>query len=169
MRFGGDMRRKITFVALLGLIGSAAAFALPLSPSDLVGAWRCGPTVMQGPGFTIAVTDETTKLADGTYTAHTSTVISAPDTPNITLQDRSSGTWELVGDVVKSRVIRAEFLSASDPSITNEAGQKAQDDQLAKKAVYETRILEISGTRSRSIPVNSMYKEAAVESACERI
>ena len=151
------------------LMGSSAAASSSLALSDLVGTWRCGPTVMQGPGFTVTTTDETNRLADGTYTSHTTTVIAAPGKPAFTLQDRSNGTWELKGDVVTIHVIRAEFLSASDPSITKEAGQKAQDDQLAKKSVYESRILEITGGRTRSIPVNSMYKEAAVESSCERI
>lgn len=70
---------------------------------------------------------------------------------------------------MRSRINHLEFLSASDPSVTKKAGQKAQDEQLAKKSVYESRILEFNGTYSRSIPINSMYKDAAVESTCERI
>ena len=161
------MSPKFAIAAML--VTSSAAASPSMTESDLVGSWRCGPTVMQGPGFTVTVTDETTKLRDGTYTAYTTTVIAAPGEAPITLQDRSNGTWELKGDVIRTHVIRSEFLSASDPSITKEAGQKAQDDQLAKKSVYETRILELTSTRSRSIPINSMYKEAAVESRCERI
>lgn len=162
------MHRKIAAAIFLAASGSATA-ATPVSPSDLAGTWRCGPTVMQGPGFTVTVTDETTRLPDGTFTGHTRSVISSPGKVPLTLQDRSAGTWELAGDVVRSRINHVEFLSASDPSVTKEAGQKAQDEQLAKKSVYESRILEFNGTRSRSIPVNSMYKEAAVESNCERI
>lgn len=163
------MHRKIAVAILLLAAGSAAATTPPISPADLLGTWRCGPTVMQGPGFTVTVIDETTKLPNGTFTGHTRSVISAPGKAPLTLQDRSSGTWELVGDVVRSRINHLEFLSASDPSVTKEAGQKAQDEQLAEKSVYESRILEFNGTHSRSIPVNSMYKEAAVESTCERI
>ncbi len=163
------MIRKLAIAVLLGLAGSACAGSLSLTEADLVGTWRCGPTAMQGPGFTVTVTDVTTKLPDGTYTANTSTVIAPPGKPSITLQDRSNGTWKLAGDIVTSHVTGVEFLSASDSSVTKEAGQKAQDDQLAKKSVYESRILEFTGNRSRSIPVNSMYKEAAVESTCERI
>ena len=161
------MSPKFAIAAML--VTSAAAASQPIAQSDLLGAWRCGPTVMQGPGFTLTVMDETKKLPDGTYTAHTTTVVSAPGKAPITLKDRSNGTWELKGDVVRTHVLRAEFLFASDSSFTKEAGQKAQDDQLAKKSVYESRILELTGTRSRSIPINSMYKEAAVESRCERI
>lgn len=163
------MHRKLAVAILLVAAGSAAATTSPLRPSDLVGTWRCGPTVMQGPGFTVTVTDETTKFPDATFTGYTRTVISAPGKAPLTLQDRSSGTWELVGDVVRSRINHVEFLSAPDPSVTKEAGQRAQDEQLAKKSVYESRILEFDGTHSRSIPVNSMYREAAVESTCERI
>jgi hypothetical protein len=163
------MSPMFAFAAMLACIGSSAAASPSLAVSDLAGAWRCGPTLMLGPGFTVTVTDETTRLTDGTFTSHTTTVIAAPGKPPITLRDRSNGTWELKGDVVSSHVLRAEFLSASDPSITKEAGQKAQDDQLAKKSVYTSRILEFTGTRSRSIPVNPMYKEAAVESRCVRI
>lgn len=163
------MSLKIAIAAFLAGVGSSATASPSLAVADLVGTWRCGPTVMQGPGFTVTVTDETNKLPDGTFTAHTTTVIAAPGEAPITLRDRSNGTWELKGDVVSSHVLRAEFLSASDPSITRDAGQKAQDDQLARKSVYESRILELTGTRSRSIPVNSMDKEANVESRCERI
>jgi hypothetical protein len=163
------MGSKLAVAILLVSAGSAAATTSPLSSSDLVGTWRCGPTFMQGPGFTVTVTDETTKLSDGTFIGHSRSLISAPGKPPLTLEDRSSGTWELVGDVVRSRINRIEFLSASDPSITKDAGQRAQDEQLAKKSVYESRILEFNGTHSRSIPVNSMYEEAAVESTCERI
>jgi len=163
------MHRKCAVAIFLVAAGSAAAATSPLSPSDFFGTWRCGPTVMQGPGFTVTVTDETTKLPDGTFTGHSRSVISAPGKAPLTLQDRSSGTWELVGDVVRSRINHVEFLSASDPSITKDAGQRAQDEQLAKKSVHESRILEFNGTHSRSIPVNSMYRDAAVESTCERI
>lgn len=162
------MRRKPA-VAILLVAASSASATTPLRPSDLFGTWRCGPTVMQGPGFTVTVTDETTKLPDGTFTGHSRSLISAPGKAPLTLEDRSSGTWELVGDVVRSRINHVEFLSASDPSVTKDAGQKAQDEQLARKSVYESRILEFNGTRVRSIPVNAMHKEAAVESTCERI
>lgn len=160
---------KLAIAALLVVSASGAAAPLTLKPSDLVGAWRCGPTAMQGPGFTITVTDENTRLQDGNFTEHTTTVISAPNKVPLTLQHRSSGTWELNGDVVQIHVQRSEFLSASDPSVSKEQGQKAQDEQLAKKSVYESRILELNGDRLRTTPVNPMYKEAAVESSCQRI
>ena len=67
-----------------------------------------------------------------------------------------------------STVQRVELLTSSDPSITKEIGQQAQDAQVRKKSIYQSRILEFTGHSSRSIPVNSMYKEAAVESTCER-
>ena len=163
------MIRTLAIACLLSAATQSVAAAPALKPSDLLGTWRCGPTVMQGPGFTVTVTDETTNKADGTYTGQTTTVIAAPGQPPLTLLDRSNGTWELKGDVVRSHVLHVEFVSASDPSITREQGQKAKDDQLAKKSVYESRILELRDGRSRSVPVNSMYKEAAVESSCQRI
>jgi hypothetical protein len=123
---------------------------------------------MQGPRFTLTVNEETNTRSDGTISTQTTTVISAPGKTDITLKSRISGTWELSGSIFRARILSAEFLSASDPSITKEAGQKAQDDQLAKKSVYETRILELTSSSYRSIPVNSMYKEAVVESSCKR-
>lgn len=144
------------------------ACADTLKATDLVGTWKCGPTEMQGPGFTVTVSETTTNSATGRFVTDTTTVIAAPGKEPLTLLSRASGSWELAGDVLRTHFERAEFLSASDPSVSHEAGQKAQDDQLKKKSTYESRILAIEGGRYRSVPINPMYEEAAVESSCAR-
>ncbi|MEO8670680.1 MAG: hypothetical protein ABI411_05145 [Tahibacter sp.] len=162
------MKWKIA-ILVLAATGSALAVPASVTPSDLVGTWRCGPTVMQRPEVTVTTSDETTNASDGTYTSRGTIVTTLPDKHVTTVLVRSSGTWELKGDIVRTHVQHGEFLSASDPSITKEEGQRLQDDQLRKKSVFEDRILEFTGTRSRSIPINSMYKSAVVETGCERI
>lgn len=72
------MHRKIAVAILLLAAGSAAATTPPISPADLLGTWRCGPTVMQGPRFTVTVIDKTTKLPNGAFNGYTRSVISAP-------------------------------------------------------------------------------------------
>ena len=162
------MIRKPFRVLLVALTLPLAACANPPKAADLTGTWKCGPTEMHGPGFTVTVSETTTNNASGTFTTDTTTVIAAPGKEPLTLLSRSSGTWELAGDVLRTHFKQAEFLSASDPSVSHETGQQAQDDQLKKKSTYESRILGIEGGRYRSVPVNPMYKEAAVESSCAR-
>lgn len=163
------MRLKLLFLASLALAGCATTGEPALTSQALVGNWRCGPTVMHGPHFDIAVTTETSNAADGTYSTLTTSVITPHGKPSITTTDRAWGTWQLDDGVISSTVQRVEFLSSSDPSITKEIGQQAQDAQVRKKSSYQSRILEFTGRSSRSIPVDSMYKEAVVESSCERV
>lgn len=162
------MKLTYTLLLLTGLPVSAFPQAPLATPHDLVGTWRCGPTVMQGLGFTITASEKIERTAAGTFVSHGTTVITRPDQNPLTLHDRSNGTWELADGIIKTYFLHTEFLSASDPSVTKEAGQKAHDDQLRKKSVYKTRVLGYAGTRYRTIPVNSMYKEAEVEGSCER-
>lgn len=162
------MIRKLLSLLPVALMMPLVACANPPETIDLTGTWKCGPTEMQGPGFTVTVSETTTNSPAGTFTTDTTTVIVAPGKEPLTLLSRSRGKWELAGGVLRTHFERAEFRSASDPSISHEAGQKAQDDQLMKKSLYESRILGIEGGRYRSVPVNSMYKEAAVETSCTR-
>ena len=160
--------RSILFLTAF-LCSCAVASPATLSKESLVGTWLCGPTTMHGPNFDIVVTMETTNAADNTYTSLTTSAISPHGKDPITTKDRAFGTWQLDGDVITSHVQKVEFLSSSDPSISNEFGQQVQDAQLKKKSTYHSRILEFTGDTSRSVPVNSMYKEAVVESSCERV
>ena len=162
------MRLIVLFFASLLLGGCVTTDKVALTSKALIGTWRCGPTVMHGPNFDISVTTETANASDGTYSTLTTSVITPHGKPSITTTDRAWGTWLLEDDVITSTVQRVEFLTSSDPSITKEIGQQAQDAQVRKKSTYQSRILEFTGHFSRSIPVNSMYKEAAVESSCER-
>jgi hypothetical protein len=163
-----SMIRKLLSLLPVALMLPLVACANPPKAADLSGTWKCGPTEMQGPGFTVTVSETTTNSPAGTFTTDTTTVIAAPGKEPLTLLSRSSGKWELAGDVLRTHFERAEFLSASDPSISHEEGQKAEDDQLKNKSTYEARIIGIEGGRYRSVPVNPMYKEAAVESHCAR-
>lgn len=123
---------------------------------------------MQGPGFTVTTSEKITRLETGTYVAHATTVIAVPGRPPLTVQDRSNGTWGFADGIIKTSVLQVEFVSASDPSVTKEKGQKAQDDQLKKKSIYESRVLNFTKNHYRTIPVNSTYKEAEVEISCKQ-
>jgi len=136
--------------------------------NDLVGKWRCGPTVMRGPNVIVTASEEIIRADDGSFVSHGTSMIEVPGKPPLTIQDKSDGSWELTGEVLKTHIQHLEFLSSSEVSITKEMGQKVEDDQLAKKSIYENRVLEHTGMRYRVFPVNPMHKEAAVETSCER-
>ena len=158
-------------LVLLALSGTAWPGEHSVRIEDLVGLWKCWPTLMNGPipGSTISVVDQTTRFADGSFSGETTTVISVPGQEPMELLDRSSGEWKFDADVLSVQVKTDVFVSASDPSISQEIGQKALDDQLSRKSVYQSRILTFDGTSLRTFPVGSMFKEAEVETKCERL
>jgi len=160
---------RLVYLASLILAGCATAPKPSLTDKSIIGTWECGPTVMHGPNFDVAVTTRTTNRPDHTYTSLTTSVITPTGQPPVTNKDQADGTWSLDGDIITSTVQRVEFQSSSDPTISKWLGQQIQDAQLKKKSVYQSRILEFDGTTSRSTPVNPMYKEAGVESSCKRV
>lgn len=126
---------------------------------------------MHGPNFDVEVTTRTTNNADLTYSSRTISVITPHGKDPVTNQDLSYGTWQLDGDIVISKVKRVEFISSSDPAFSHSIGQQILEGEVRKKSVYRSRLLHLdlgAGT-SRSIPVDSMYKEAVVESSCRRV
>ena len=151
------------------LLTGCAATGAPLSDQSLIGTWECGPTTMHGPNFDLVVTTRTTNNPDHSYSSLTTSVITSHGQAPITNKDIAYGLWRLEGDVITSVVEKVQFLSSSDPSLSNEQGQLIQEAQLKKKSVYKSRILDFNGNTSRSVPVDSMYKEAAVESSCRRV
>jgi len=85
------------------------------------------------------------------------------------MTDQSRGTWQLEGNVLISAVQEVKFISSSDPTLSKAEGQALEDTQLRKKSVYKSRILQIGKNASRSMPVESIYKEAVVETSCKRV
>ncbi len=163
------MNSTFSLLLLLATTSACASATPALSkPSDLLGTWRCGPVVMQGSGFTVTYSEQITWEGGGTYVSYGATVMATPNKVPVTLTDRSNGTWKLEDGIIETHVLRSQFLSASDPAVTREAGQKAHDDQIKKKSVYQNRILEHTADRYRTFPVNAMYKEAEVELSCDR-
>jgi hypothetical protein len=160
--------RLVLLVALV-LAGCSTTPKSSLTDKSFVGTWECGPTTMHGPNFDVAVTTRTANRPDHTYSSLTTSVITPQGQLPITNKDQADGTWSLDGDIITSTVQRVEFLSSSDPKITKWLGQQIQDAQLKMKSVYQSRILIFDGITSRSVPVNSMYKEAVVESSCKRV
>lgn len=163
------MRFLLVVVAITISAGCSSVDRAKLSDESLVGSWRCGPVLMHGPGFDVSVSTETVNDADHRYTSTTTSVITAPGKKPVTAKDLSFGTWRLDGDIITTHVERVQFVSFSDPALSNELGQRMHDAQLRKKSTYQSRILAFDGRKSRSIPINSMYKEAVVESSCERL
>lgn len=147
----------------------SAKVASPIAESRIVGTWECGPTIMHGPDFDLKVTEKTTNNADHTFITTTTSVITPHGGTEATHIDEAIGTWRLNGDIVTSALSKSTFLSSSDPTFDKEMGQQIQDAQLRKKSIYQSRLLEITANRSRSITTDSMYKEAEVESVCHRI
>ncbi|QOY23712.1 hypothetical protein FYK61_21590 [Xanthomonas citri] len=87
----------------------------------------------------------------------------------VTNKDIAYGSWHLEANDFIYKVERVQFLSSSDPTFSNELGQQIQKAQLKKKSVYKSHILDFDGNTSRTMTVDPMYQEAAVESSCTRI
>ncbi len=166
------MHLQLGIIVLL-LAASTPAEAVPtasraISQDLLVGTWKCGPTSMKGPHLSMVVEIVTKRAADQTFVSTNTSVITPNGQPSVTVTDSARGTWRLEGTTLISTFKEMKFLSSSDPRISNEFGQKIHDDQLRKKAIYKSKILEISRETLRSIPIESDYVEAVVVSNCRR-
>ena len=147
----------------------AAPPAIVLTDEILVGTWVCGPTTMHGPSFDIAVTSRTTNRPDHTSTTLTTTIITPHGAPSMTNVDEATETWAIDGDLITRTVSKLRFVSSTDPRITPEVGQRIMDDQVARKSVYQSRVLGMKGTVLRSVPFNATHKQTEVESSCRRL
>ncbi|WP_133477930.1 hypothetical protein [Cognatilysobacter segetis] len=145
--------RRIAFLPVLLLLGACATTA-PIDATSVVGRWRCGPTTLHGSGFDVAVSTDSTYQADRRFQTVTRSVITRPGHAPVTTQDRAEGTWSLTGDVLRTTVQRVTFLSSSDPGISVGEGQRLQDAQLKRRAVYETRLQRIDAAHWTTSPVD---------------
>jgi hypothetical protein len=146
------MRR---IAALLGiLLPTACATTAPIDATAVAGRWRCGPTVLHGAGFDVTVSTDTTYGRDARFDTLTRSVITRAGHPAVTTQDRAQGTWALSGDVLRTTVQRVQFLSSSDPKVSVREGQRLQDAQLKRRAVFESRLRRIDATHWTTSPVD---------------
>ncbi len=162
------LTQTLIFTLLLAGVAPAEAARLAVSPESLIGTWECGPTTMKGPQFAMNVTSVGTFAADRTFVGKSTNVIEPNGRPAITVVTTSRGTWRLEGTTLIWVYQESKFISASDPSISVEMGQKVEDDEMRKKSVYKSEILEISRESMRRIPVDSAYAAAVVETKCRR-
>ena len=147
----------------------ARALRSAVTPESLVGTWECGPTTMKGPEFVSNVTSVGIFAADRTFVGMTTNVIKPSGRSAITVVNSSRGNWRLEGTTLFWIYQESKFISASDPNITAEMGQKVEDDEMRKKSIFKSEILEISRESMRRIPVDSAYAAAVVETRCKRI
>jgi len=158
------MFRPILLIPALALLIGCATTTTALAPIDaaaVVGRWRCGPTTLHGNGFDVSVSTDSTYRADRRFETLTRSVITRAGRTPVTTQDRAEGTWSLSGDVLRTTVRRAVFLSSSDPSISVREGQALQDAQLRRRAVYETRVQRRDATHWRTTPVGDTGASAS--------
>ena len=153
---------------LLACVVPAAAARLAALPESLIGTWACGPTTMNGPKLVMEVTSITKFATDRTFKTTTTNVIKPSNRSPVTVVISSHGTWRLEGATLIWLYQESKFLSSSDPIISVEMGQKVEDDELRKKSLYKSKIVEISQELMRRIPLDSAYAEAVVESKCRR-
>lgn len=164
-----NMRSQLAAcTAFISAMSVAVAAPLPVSPAALTGTWECGPTVMKGPQFVMSVVSVTTRAADGTFVSKSTSIITPDDQSPKTLIDASRGTWKLEGTTLVSTFLESRFVPSEDKSVPTEIGQKILDDELRKKSVFKSKVLDVTSKAMRSIPVDSAYPEAVVESTCRR-
>ena len=155
--------RRIAFLPALCLLGACATTA-PIDATSVAGRWRCGPTTLHGSGFDVAVSTDSTYRPDRRFDTVTRSVITRAGAAPVTTQDRAEGTWSLTGDVLRTTVQRVTFLSSSDPKISLREGQRLQEAQLKRRAVFETRLERIDATHWRTAPVDG----GGAASSCTR-
>jgi hypothetical protein len=147
------MARLVASLTVLALLSGCAASSA-LSPTSVAGRWRCGPTVLHGTGFDVTVSTDTRYGPDARFETVTRSVITRAGRAPVTTQDRAEGTWALAGDVLRTTVQRARFLSSSDPSVSVADGQRLQDAQLRTRSVFETRLQRVDARNWRTSPVD---------------
>ena len=162
------MLSQLSFFAVLLAGVPAQAGGLGVSPESLAGTWECGPTTMKGPEFTMDVTSVTNFAADRTFVSKTTNVIKPGSRSAIVVVSSSNGTWRLEGTTLIWVYQESKFVSSSDPIISTEMGQKIEDDEMRKKSVFKSKILEITQEFMRRIPVDSAHPAAVVEAKCKR-
>ena len=163
------MRFCLFSIALIMLTGCATTGSVALSEKSLLGTWECGPTTMQNGTLNLVLTTRTTYSADHTFVGLSTSVMTFSGKAPITNKDQAFGVWRLDGDIMTFTTQRVEFLSSTEKSISREFGQKIQDDALKLKPTSQSRVIYFDGMTSRSLPLDSMFKEAQVESSCRRI
>jgi hypothetical protein len=159
------------FFPLIALtLWSSAVLAEPaiLSDENYVGAWECGPTTMHGANFDLVVTARMVNRADHTSTTTSTSIITPHGAAPITNVDESVDTWKIEGDLITTQTVSWRFVSSTDPTLTVEEGQSILDKQRDTKSTYLARVLSADRDTIRTIPHNSLYAEAVVESVCKR-
>jgi hypothetical protein len=136
----------------------------------VVGTWKCAAVApMKGPGFVLALSYVTERTANLTFFTTVTGVHTFAGRAPITIVDTSQGTWRLEGSTVIWDTKAVKFISSSDPIITSERWQKIQDDQLAKKSIDKSKVLEIDAQSMHTVPVDSQYQDAMVGTKCVRV
>lgn len=153
---------------LLACVVPTAAARSAASPESLIGTWACGPTTISGPTLVMEVSSVTKFAADWTFVTTATNVIKPSNRSPVTVVISSHGTWRLEGATLIWLYQESKFLSSSDPIISVEMGQKVEDDELRKKSLYKSKIVEICQESMRRIPLDSAYAEAVVETKCRR-
>jgi hypothetical protein len=160
---------KSLITALLIAGCSSAPQTSEVTGEALVGNWKCGPTTVAGELVTVKVETLNNNSPDGTFETFTTSVITPKGSSSITTRDRTWGTWRVENGEYISSVDGVTFLSSSDPTLSLEFGQKVHEQELAKKSRYRSKVLSLTKTETVTVPVESLYKEAEVETRCERV
>jgi hypothetical protein len=154
--------------ALMSLSACRTESAEPYTSQDLVGTWKCGPTPMYGPGFTITLLTTTIRREDGRFSSKLKAEVVEKGKEPVVNFDAIEGVWTLKGDVLTETIHSAAFISSTDPSATAEKAQARANVQLQKTRVYPNRVLKFERDQITTIPIGSEYKEAEVELVCKR-
>lgn len=96
-------------------------------------------------------------------------MIEPRDQSPTTIGTSSRGTWRLEGAILTWAYQESKFVSSSNPAITPEIGQKVEDEEMRKKSVFKSKILEVTPDSLRRISVESAHPEAVVEVKCRRV
>jgi hypothetical protein len=156
------------FSLLALLCASTCCQAAEARRAALIGPWACGPITMAGPGFDVILSYTIDYLKDGSYREMSDSTVKAASGRTVKTRSSGQGAWTLNKGIIETRGGKSEFLSSDDPAYTVEMGQGHLDAENKKKNWSKSQILALDAKQLRKIPIEVMYKQAAVEVNCLR-
>jgi hypothetical protein len=162
------MLRSVKFLYPLFFFLSASCTASEARNISLAGTWKCGPYAIEGERFKITALETSTYLTDGGYRSSSELTVRLAGGKVVKTRDRSFGNWALKRGIIEIDYRKVEFLSSDDPAYTVEMGQRDSDAQQKKKNWAKYKIMDLN-EKLILLPVETMYKAAAVKITCVRI
>lgn len=132
---------RLTLFAVCFFAVTNVATARVSSAQRLSGTWDCRPYTLRGNG-TMTVTERSTYNSDGSYTSGASYIQNFPSGATTSAKLELRGTWNIKGNLLRTRLNAVTFLESSNPKYTVSMGQKDADKALKQRPSETDRIVQ---------------------------